>query len=174
MCVADERVVVLRVHIVRASGIRAPTVVAHACAVAIRAGLEVVVIWRREIIRVKNHRRTDLHERTDAEAVVKAGGIQMWRGGHGIEARDDVGVQIAVTIVALQRAAGVGCAFETIVNHACSLCWIAVLVEAKVACVGRAVVNAAVRHIHDETRSDELSLSKTFAREPRKITRPGR
>ena len=167
--VADERVVILRVGIVSTRRVRAPTVVAHARAIAIRTRREVVVIRRGEIRHVKNHRGTELHERADAEAVMIAARVGEGRAGQIVVAADDVGVEIAVAIAALQRAAGIRRAFEAVIDDAAGECVRAAEPQAEMVGRNRAVINAAVRHVHDKARSVELRLREAFAGKPREV-----
>src|SRR4051794_11875095 len=87
---------------------------------------------------------------------------------------DDVRVEIAVSIAASKRAAGIGVADETIVNDAAGLRGIAGEIEPEMAGRSCAVINTAITDIHGEAAGGELRLGKTFPGEPREIARRGR
>ena len=97
------------------------------------------------------------------------------KAGRIIIAAHDMAVEVPMPVAAFERAAGVGRAFQAIVNDpAVAAADFAVDVQAEMIWRGRPVINPAVRNIHGKARGVELRLGKALARQPRQITRPVR
>src|SRR5207237_3498722 len=99
-------------------------------AVMIGLGLEVGKIGKGKIFRIKDDGGAEFHEGANAEAVAVTGGVGMRKtGGLIVVAADDVGVESAMTVAALDGAAGVGGANKAIVDDAAGLSGIAECIE---------------------------------------------
>src|SRR6266478_381579 len=107
--VSHERVVLLGINIVVSSSITTPTVVADACAVIVRPGLQIRVIWTGKLIRVEDDGRTHVYKWTNPEAIMEANRIRMGKTINLIvKSGNDMRIEISMAIATLTRAAAVG------------------------------------------------------------------
>src|SRR5262249_1874842 len=138
--------------------------------ILIGARLEVWIIGASKGAGIKDDGRPYLNEGTNAEAVMVATAVGKGKAREVIVSGNDVGIQIAVAIAALERGAGVRGAFEAIVNHATDGAGVPRGIESEVAGRCRPVIDAAVGDVDDEARGGELRLTETFAGQPGQVT----
>ena len=169
--VAHEVIVRLRSTRVGVAAGVAPTVAADAGVVVVSRRLQRGVVGRGKVTRVEDHGRADLHKRADAQTVVISGSVHEWKTGQIRVPANDVGVEIAVTVAALERAARVRRTDEPVVGHAAGAGTRSRDIQTEVIRRSGAVVNAAVRDINDKVRGCELRLRKTLRGQPGEIAR---
>ena len=173
--VARQRVKFLRLDAIVAIGtVVAPTVVADAGATLVGLVLQLAVAdIVGGVIRVKNDGGPQLNERTNSQAIMETRVVGKWVARQVVVSADDVRVDRAVAVASLQRAAGIGRPFQAGVSDSAGGVGVAPGVKTNMVRRGRAVVDAAVGHVHDKGGGAELFLGEARAGEPGEVAGAG-
>ena len=100
-----------------------------------------------------------------------ATGVSVRKARQVIEAANNVRVDGAMAIAALQRAADIGRPFQAVVSDSAGIVGRSLLIEPGVIRGSRAVVDAAIANVHQKRVGVELCLREASAAQPGEITR---
>ena len=115
--VADQSVIILRIHIVSPRRVGSPGIAADASSVTVGPCRQIVIGRTGEAAGVKNDRSPQLHKRTYPHSKMETGRIHMRERGQIHLPSNDMGVEISVSVLRLRCTSRIRRPLQPVVHH---------------------------------------------------------